>query len=712
MNVLFAGGWDMVGAYLADRLIIEGNHVCWVTGDDTHLLWNKRFKGSVYCGQRSREEYLRILRSNSVDVIVFMTAPLRENFEEFPEYESQIGELTDLLNVLRSYPVKSLVYLSSLELDYPDLYTPVLTDLAAGEMLCQAYHKTFELPVLILRLGCVYGSFARDRMGYTGRTLNALKRQIPLSSFYSEDSLLDTAYGEDAAQALYLLLTLGKQGLYRLFSGHPLTFGEYFSLLGQAAKVRPSVRWTSARRSPERDFFLSERSVNLETGWMPITLLQEKGLEALRKTLRDSSQEIRPRMGSRFFKSVKKCFLRKSLRNLAETLAAFGVTCLLLNFSQDVSDLKYVDIRLMFVAVISALYGLKLGLLSIGLATASYLYSLLAARIDITYFLYSVDTWIPFVIYGVAGTSIGYITDRRRDEYDSLQENHRLLEEKYEFLKSIHGETLDIKGKLQKQILTSKYSFGYAYEVAVKLDSLKPELIILKVISILEHIMDCKKAAIFLLGEQNTRFARLKVCSAELRDIVPSSLEMEKYPRIQECFSKKETFINTALEAGYPDYAAPLFAQDRPFAFIAIYDIGADKFTVYFQNLFRIITNLIEQNLAKALKYERLKKDSMYYPGTALLYPKAFQERLNIMLSESDDIAYSFILAKVYPVAAEDRTVTAGRIAGVIRGSDCMGVDADGDYAVILVNMKAEYLDNLKERFRRAGLTLEVVTEP
>ncbi len=710
MNVLFAGGWDLAGACLADRLIAEGHRVCWVTSCGEDSLWNKRYKGSVYRGALTREEYLRILKSNSIDAVIFLTASFRENLEELPEYESQIGELTDLLGALRNHPVKSLVYLSSLELDYPNLYTPVLTDLAAGEMLCQANQKAFGIPVLILRLGCVYGSFAVDRMGYTGQILNKMKRHLPISCSYSRDGLLDTVSGEDAAAALYLLLTLKKQGLYRLFGGQPLTFQEYFALLGKAAGETYSVQWGSSRETPNREFFLADRAVNLETGWMPLCLLPQKGVQVLQKALRSFSKDSRPRPESRFRKKVARLLKRKSIRGLGETLLAFAGVCLLLPFSQDISDLKYVDIRLMFVAVISALHGLKLGLLAILLASASYLYSLTSAQVDVSYFLYSVDTWIPFVVYSLAGASIGYLTDRRLDEYDSLAESKRLLEDKYAFLKTIHGETLEIKNKLQKQIQNSKYSFGYAYEVAVKLDSLKPELIILKITSLLEHIMDCKKAALFLLGS-NTRYARLKACSAELRNTIPASLDLSGYPRIQECFAKRETFLNTALEPDYPDYAAPLYSQDQLVGFVALYDVGADKYTIYFQNLFHIITNLIEQSLAKALKYERLKRDELYYPGTSLLYPRAFQERLNIMRMESGDIAYSFVLAKVYPLQQETREAAARRISGVIRGSDCMGVDAQGDYAVILVNMKEAYLDMLKDRFLRFGLRLEVVTE-
>ena len=39
-----------------------------------------------------------------------------------------------------------------------------------------------------------------------------------------------------------------------------------------------------------------------------------------------------------------------------------------------------------------------------------------------------------------------------------------------------------------------------------------------------------------------------------------------------------------------------------------------------------------------------------------------------------------------------------------------MGVDHTGNYAVILVNMRPEFLDMVSERFDRAGLTLEAET--
>lgn len=115
MKVLFIGKWDIAGAYISDCLIQEGHSVCWITDEEEGCcLWNKRFKGNIYRGIWRREDYLKIMKANAVDVVVILTGIFRENYEELPEYGSQMPELTNLLNALRNYQLKSLVYLSSL----------------------------------------------------------------------------------------------------------------------------------------------------------------------------------------------------------------------------------------------------------------------------------------------------------------------------------------------------------------------------------------------------------------------------------------------------------------------------------------------------------------------------------------------------------------------------------------------------------------------
>ena len=249
MNVLFVGKWDIAGAYIADRLLQEGNEVCWMTGEDKESLWNSSFKGNIYRGSWKREDYLRILKANSVDTVVFLTGELREHYEEVYEYESQMDGLTNLMGVLRNYPLKCFLYLSSLELDYKGGYTPLLADLAAGETLCKAYQSTCKMPVLILRIGCVYGNAKLDQMGYTGHVLEEMYQNSQIHSLYSPEDMLDVIYGGDLAMAVYKMLLLECRGTYKLMTGHPVTMEAYFGCLEKAAGIRPKIVWEKFRHT-------------------------------------------------------------------------------------------------------------------------------------------------------------------------------------------------------------------------------------------------------------------------------------------------------------------------------------------------------------------------------------------------------------------------------------------------------------------------------
>ena len=708
MNVLFIGKWDIAGAYIADKLIREGNTACWMTSEKERVLWNKKFKGNIYRGTWRREDYMKILRANSIDTVVFMTGGLRECYEETSEYESQMLELTNVLNVLRNYPLRCLLYLSSVELDYNEIHTPVLTDLAAGEMLCEAYHNAYGLPVLILRLSCVYGSFGLDHMGYTGRVLENMKKGKEIISQYSPEDYVDAVFGEDVAVAAESLLKLGKQGTYRIMTGHPLTMKEYLECLAKAAGCNLQVKWLRCKNTAPLEFFTEESQLKLDTGWIPYYLLTEKGMAKLKKAASKQEPDLRDEDKKEWLHHLKRLWQKPYVRPCVETVLLFLLVTFFLQFTGDAFGLKYVDLRLMFVALVSCMHGITVGTLAIVLACISYAGSLIASQVDIGYLLYSVDTWIPFAVYAVTGASIGYIVDKKKDEKEALEDKYSLLVDKYDFLKLVHGETLEIKGDLQRQIITSKHSFGHAYEVAVELDSLKPELILLKVIGILENIMECDKAAVFLINSSNQHFARMKACSRSLKSTLPNSLNMDELEKIRESFRSSNIFVNTELLSGYPDYAAPIYYQEHIYGFIALYDVGTEKFTVYYQNLFRILTSLIEKNLAKALEYETAQHDNLCYPGTELLYPAVFEDRLRVMDEAGEDASHTYVLGKVYPETGIDRDEVASRIASVIRGSDCMGIDKDGDYAVILVNMTMEYLDRVKERFQRNGLVLEV----
>lgn len=593
MSVLLAGPWDLAGKAAAEYFLREGQEVCWLTGEETRPLWDAKFKGTVCRGPFTAPRILSVLNAHRVDAVIVLTAGLREGADLCPEEEPEF--LGNLLAALREHPVRSFVYLSSVELSWKGPLTPRQAALAAGELRCRAGRDHDGLPLLILRLGYLYGRGAPEDLGVTGAALRDICRQRPIRCPYSPEDCLDALTAADAAAAIYRLVVHGLTGCYLLVTGHPITFQRYYRCLEQAAGRPAVIQWEGERHTMEASRYSAE-PIKTATGWMPFTLLEEDGWQLLRQAAAAPPPQPRAPAGHRLPPPI--------LRSAAETLVLFGVTLLLLRFSKDVSDLKYVDIRLMFVAVVASGYGSGMGLAAVALACLSYLYSLASSYVDISYLLYSVDTWVPFVIYAVTGSVLGYLTGRRRDEAEGLRRRNRLLTEKFRQLQAVQGETLEIKTQLQQRIVAERHSFADLYRIVQELDALDPPQILQHTVGIVEDLLQCSHVVVYRMDEDG-RSAMLAACSDSMQGRAPDVPDDNKLAALCADLARQPVFVNTALTPGRPDLAAAIRCDDRLYGIVAAYELDPDRFTTYYRDLLKVVVGLIERNLVRALEAPR-----------------------------------------------------------------------------------------------------------
>lgn len=593
MSVLLAGPWDLAGKAAAEYFLREGQEVCWLTGEETRPLWDAKFKGTVCRGPFTAPRILSVLNAHRVDAVIVLTAGLREGADLCPEEEPEF--LGNLLAALREHPVRSFVYLSSVELSWKGPLTPRQAALAAGELRCRARRDHDGLPLLILRLGYLYGRGAPEDLGVTGAALRDICRQRPIRCPYSPEDCLDALTAADAAAAIYRLVVHGLTGCYLLVTGHPITFQRYYRCLEQAAGRPAVIQWEGERHTMEASRYSAE-PIKTATGWMPFTLLEEDGWQLLRQAAAAPPPQPRAPAGHRLPPPI--------LRSAAETLVLFGITLLLLRFSKDVSDLKYVDIRLMFVAVVASGYGSSMGLAAVALACLSYLYSLASSYVDISYLLYSVDTWVPFVIYAVTGSVLGYLTGRRRDEAEGLRRRNRLLTEKFRQLQAVQGETLEIKTQLQQRIVAERHSFADLYRIVQELDALDPPQILQHTVGIVEDLLQCSHVVVYRMDEDG-RSAMLAACSDSMQGRAPDVPDENKLAALCAYLARQPVFVNTALTPGRPDLAAAIRCDDRLYGIVAAYELDPDRFTTYYRDLLKVVVGLIERNLVRALEAPR-----------------------------------------------------------------------------------------------------------
>lgn len=710
MKVLMVGIQDVTSGYIADRLKREGNHITWFTAQNKEEE-KPRTRVKTYRHEYDVRSILRVLQMRDIDTAIFHYGSYRGTVEEERRDESRIPALQCLLSAMEIYgKVDQLVYLSTVELNHHNINTPRMAEMRYGEALVEYYAKSSSTQAVILRTGMVYGEGKLSGMGYIGRGIQKILKDQVIESRCSADSLVDLVYAGDVAMAVFRLLTNACSGTYYCLTGKPVSMQKLHDTLSRMLKLPAKVGYRNEEETlPAEKYLALSQPLRMETGWFPLCLAQnERGLQILQEI---ADQALAEREEAK--DSVKEGFSFRNwlkqhsfLRGLAETLLIFAAAMFLSRWTEGNSDMRYVDIRLLFVILISIQYGLRLGMIAIVLACLGYLHVLWTSGIDIAYLLYSVETWIPFIVYALCGAAIGYVTDMRADNMAELEEKNETLHERYDFLKELQRETIDVKQQLQQQLSASRESFGKVYQISERLNTLSPNQMLYRSVDVLSEIMGDCQCAVWMLND-TAYFARRKACTKGLLDVLGGTMVMADYPLITEGFAKENLFANKNLDPRYPDFAVPIYRENHPIAFAALYQVSPERFSVYYQNLFKVVVGLIENNLARAMVYEEQTSDKTYLPDTMLLNEDAFGQALDLARNESEKGHVSFLLLRIRQDGLSLRELSE-RLIPLIRTDDIAGIDGQGNPCVLLMNAGQADFETIQRRFASRNVEVEV----
>lgn len=515
MKILFVGNYDMAGSYLASRMYREGNEISWLTQSQEEELWGDKIRGKVYRRTITDKTCSRILLGEAIDCVIFLTAEYREGYlGSDEEYGSLLSVLSPVLHAAASVKVGKICFLSSENVENKGLLPPIFEELRAGERIITSFCREKGISSLILRLGCVFGEGTLKETGYLGKILQSMKTEKKVFCPFTETSSFDVLCASDLADGAFRLLTMNASGMYEVITGYPVSAKTLYSMAAEAAGFQGKIEFGQKEHVCDPE---GGQRIRMACGWMPFYLFEEKGMDFLKKNLQQEALAEN---------AEKKKNKRKSYSFFYETgqnLLLFVIMCLASSFSVDWSDLRFVDVRLLYVILVAISFGMRQGLLATGLAIISYTLSLLYSGIDISYVFYSVESWIPFIVYGVAGAFAGYWSDKKNDEYEGLMNEYAEQTEKYQFLKELYREIVEVKNHLQKQIMITKDSFSRIYEITETLDSLSPRVVCSRTVKVMEEIMECDSVAIYVKPQEGSSYGRLLVCSAKLsRKLSPS----------------------------------------------------------------------------------------------------------------------------------------------------------------------------------------------
>ena len=135
-----------------------------------------------------------------------------------------------------------------------------------------------------------------------------------------------------------------------------------------------------------------------------------------------------------------------------------------------------------------------------------------------------------------------------------------------------------------------------------------------------------------------------------------------------------------------------------------------DYFTLYHQNLFKIIVDLISSSLSRALSYVEATAIQRYMDGTPVLKPEVFADILASKQVANAKHGVEFMLLtpiETFEVSDE----TPQKVSRFLRETDYLGMSMDGKLLVLLSNSSQEEASFVLNRFEQNGIYMRMVDE-
>lgn len=189
-------------------------------------------------------------------------------------------------NVRRFHQVSTDEVYGDLPLDRPDLFftettplhtsSPYSASKASADLLVQAYHRTYGLPVSISRCSNNYGPYHFPEKLIPLMILNALADK-PLPVYGAGENVRDWLYVEDHCAAIDLIIRKGKDGSLYNVGGHneKRNIDVVKIILKALDKPESLIRHVEDRKGHDLRYAIDPSKLKAELGWEPKTRFED-----------------------------------------------------------------------------------------------------------------------------------------------------------------------------------------------------------------------------------------------------------------------------------------------------------------------------------------------------------------------------------------------------------------------------------------------------
>lgn len=607
------------------------------------------------------------------------------------EQEGELDRLRWVLQACREREVQLLYFSGPMAALTPPSGKSLLAN--AAEELCFHYAKTSKIQVKVFRLPYLYAVSESGTEQFA-----RLFEQMPTGTVQMD---------EQAAQPLLALCMEELADLTaRVFDTWtpeperfllPQVFDATQRQVGEVLqKLQPGLEVCYGADTLQT-YPTDDRTVRRRYGWFQrYSLLDD--LPAIYKLWQARQTEKK----SVVHRAIDKLRQSTRLLRIVEILAAWLLSEVLVRATGTDAQFQMIDFRLMFVMLIGTVYGLNAGVLAAVLASVSLAAGYLRQGTTLMLLFYEPSNWLAFIVYFVVGASCGYVQLRNTEAARFVREENNLLRDRLRFTQRLYQDTLEDKQMFRRQILGRRDSFGKIYTVTQKLDMLQPQEIYRKTVQVMEDVLENHSLTIYRL-EQNHTFARLTAASAGLEPAPAHSIEVARRLDVLRGIEQEGLWVNRELRPGLPMYAAGVRQNGTLVVLIGLRTATEEQMTLYYQNLFRILCGLVETALVRAFEYENAVRESWYLPGTCLLRPAVFAQKLESACTLQEDKMAHHLLLRVTGEFKNQADLNA-RVERSIRSTDVAGVGPDNAIYLLMNQAEEANLPLLTKRMGEKGL--------
>ncbi|AJY75078.1 NAD-dependent epimerase/dehydratase family protein [Paenibacillus beijingensis] len=731
MKILITGGYGFIGSFVAERFHKEGDQVFILDNLSSGSKSNVPFKHRGYILNVEDRNCDEIFRAHRFDVVVHLAAQVSVATSMIqPELDakSNVLGLANMLTLARKYGIKKFIFASSAAVYGAPDEVPIREDAAlnpispyginkmVGEIYCEKWKDLFGLDTLCFRFSNVYGPKQGNggEGGVVSIFIERVLAQKEIHVYGDGGQTRDFIYVEDVADAIYRASYSSLSGVFNLST---CTENRVTDLIKHLQQLHGAID-VSYSQPREGDIYrsaLDNRRIFQSLDWVPKYSLQE----GLRKTYDWFKQNHRADHAKPGEQAKTRVDLKNRLAKLAklakpllpslENLFCFAVLLWITLKLQPVSSYSF-DYSLLYILLIGLLHGSRQSMPATVLAFGLYIYRELESGRDLIALTYSSEFFFQLAVYLSAGLVVGYSIDHRTRKLRSQEEKLLEAEEKYSFLHHIFDETRLIKDELQQQILTNGHSFGKLHAVTKELETLEPEQIFTAAVGVLESIMNTDSVTIHTVNKQGN-FLRLAAHSSGMTDVA-KSVKVQDYPYLNELLVSHQLFVNKDLKADLPLLAAPVISAGQTVALVSVHTIEFERFTLYYQNLFKVAVDLISSALTRAHSYIEAVGTIRYVDGMQgkVLRHEVFAEIVINKQKASSRYGLDFILLTSLADGSSTDEL-ADRIVASLRETDYMGMGRNGELLVLLSNTNKEEAQFVLERFQKQNIYMKVVEE-